>query len=157
MFCRRCIQCNRYRRGPGVRQGELQQATAGDPFTKIHVYLTGLHVRSKNGFVFLLTAIDYFTKYLIWVPIRDKTALSVAKALVKNVYLLFGRPILQISDMGEEFQNNVMRNIADLLAIQLHRTTAYRPSSNGAIERVHRTINAIFTKMIDEIKRTGVS
>ena len=29
MFCRRCIQCNRYRRGPGVPQGELQQAIAG--------------------------------------------------------------------------------------------------------------------------------
>ena len=100
IFCRRCIQCNRYRRGPGVRHGELQQATAGGPFTKIHVDLTGPHVRSKNGFVYLLTAIDYFTKYLICVPIRDKTALSVAKALVKHVYLLFGCPILQISDMG---------------------------------------------------------
>ena len=31
MFCRRCTQCNRYRRGPGVRQGELQQATAAGP------------------------------------------------------------------------------------------------------------------------------
>ena len=49
--CRRCIQCNRYRRGPGVRQGELQQATAGGPFTKINVDLTGPHARSKNGFV----------------------------------------------------------------------------------------------------------
>ena len=104
MFCRRCIQCNRYRRGPGVRQGELRQATAGGPFTKIHVDLTGPHVRSKNGFVYLLTAVDYFTKYLICVLIRDKTALSVAKALVKHVYLLYGCLILQISDMGGEFQ-----------------------------------------------------
>ena len=134
LFCRRFIQCNRYRRGPGARQGELQQATAGGPFTKIHVDLTGPHVRSKNGFVFLLTAIDYFTKYLIYVPIRDKTALSVAKALVKHVYLLLECPILQISDIRGEFQNDVMRNIADLLGIQLNRTTAYRPSSNGAIE-----------------------
>ena len=66
------------------------------------------------------------------------------------MYLLFGCPILQISDMGGEFQNDVMKNIADLLGIQLNRTTVYRPSSNGAIERVHRTINAIFAKMFDE-------
>ena len=78
--------------------------------------LTGPHVRSKNG---LLTVIDYFTKYLICVPIRDKTALSVAKALVKHVYSLFGCPILQTSDMGVEFQNDVMRNIADLLGIHV--------------------------------------
>ena len=103
MFCRRFIQCYRYRRGPGVRQCELQQAAAGGLFTKIHVDLTGPHVRSKNGFMYLLTAVDYFTKYLICVPIRNKTALSVAKALVKHVYLLFGCPSLQISDMGGEF------------------------------------------------------
>ena len=77
--------------------------------------MTGPHVRSKNGFVYLLTAVEYFTKYLICVQIRNKTALSVAKALVKHVYLLFGCPILQISDMGGEFQNDAMINIADLL------------------------------------------
>ena len=89
LFYKHCIQCNRYRRGPGARQCELQQATAGGPFTKIHVDLTGPHVRSKNGFVYLLTAVDYFTKYLICVPIRDKSALSFTKALVKHIYLLF--------------------------------------------------------------------
>ena len=124
LFCRRCIQCNRYRRGSVARQGELQQATAGGPFTKTHVDLTGPHVRSKNGFIYPLTAVNYFTKYLICVTIRDKSTLSVAKALVKYVYLLFGCPVLQISDMGEEFQNNVMRKIADLLGIQLNRSTA---------------------------------
>ena len=134
MFCRRCIKCNRYRRGPGARHGELQQATAGEPFTKIHVDLTYPHVWSKNGFVYLLTVVDYFTKYLICVQIRDKTALSLAKALIKHLYLLFGCRIFQISDMSGEFQNDVMRNIADLLGIQLNRTIAYRPSSNGPIE-----------------------
>ena len=79
LFCRRCIQCNRYRRGPIAHQGELQQATTVGPFMKIHVDLTGPHVRSKNGFVYLLTSVDYFTKYLICVPIRDKSALSVAR------------------------------------------------------------------------------
>ena len=67
---------------------------------------------------------DYFTKYLICVPIRDKNALSVAKALVKHVYLLFGCSVLKISDM-REFQNDVMRNIADFLGIPINRTTAY--------------------------------
>ena len=82
---------------------------------KFHVDLTGPHVRSKNGFVYLRTAVDYFTKYLICDKIRDKSALFVAKALVKHVYLLFGCPVLHISDMGGESQNDVMRNIADPL------------------------------------------
>ena len=108
LFCRRCIQCNRYRRGPGARQAELQKATAGGTFMKIHVDYIGPHVRSKNGFIYLLTAVEYFTKYLICVPIPDKSALSVAKTLVEHVYLLFGCPVLQISYIGGEFQNDVM-------------------------------------------------
>ena len=120
---------------------------------KIHVDLTGPHVRSKNGFVYLLTAVDYFTKYLICIPIRDKTALSVAKALVKHVYLMLGYHVLQISDIGGEIQNDVMRNIADILGINLNRTMAYRPSSNGAAESVHRIINAIFARMVNENQR----
>ena len=113
----------------------------------------GPYVRSKNGLLYLLAAVNYFTKYLICVPIRDKTVLSVAKALVKHVYPLFGCPVLQFSDMGGEFQNDVMRNIADLLEFHLNRTAAYRPPSNGAVERVHRTINATFAKMVDENQR----
>ena len=83
VFCRRCVQCNRFRRCPGARQGTSHP---GGPFTKIHLDLTGPHVCSKNGFTYLLTAIDYFIKYLICVPIKDKTALSVAKALVRHIY-----------------------------------------------------------------------
>ena len=58
LFGRRCIPFNRCRRGPGARQGELQQATAGGPFTNINVDLTSPHVRSKNGFIYLLTEVD---------------------------------------------------------------------------------------------------
>ena len=68
LFCRRCNHCNRYRRGPGARQGELQQATSEGPLTKIHVDLTGPSRSLKDGFVYLLTAIDYFIKYFIFCP-----------------------------------------------------------------------------------------
>ena len=131
LFCRRYSICCRFRGQPTARQRELQQATASGPFVKVHSDLTGPHVRSKNGFVYLLTAIDYFTKYLICVPPRDKSALSVAKAMVKNVYLIHGCPDIQVSDQGKEFQNEMVRNISQMLEIQLSRTCSYRPSSNG--------------------------
>jgi transposase InsO family protein len=117
---------------------------------KLHVDLTGPHNRSKNGFTYLLTAICSFTKYLILVPLRDKTALAVARALVKNVYLVYGTPEIQMSDQGREFINELSDNLAKLLGIQSAKTTAYRPSSNGVIERTHRTLNSMFAKMVRE-------
>ena len=80
----------RYKRGPKFKQGLLQAAPSLGPMQKFHVDLTGPHPRSRKGNVYLLTGICNFTKYLITVPLRDKTAMSVAKALVDKVYLIHG-------------------------------------------------------------------
>ena len=44
------------------------------------------------------------------------------------------------SDRGGAFISNLWTNLALLLGIQLHHTTAYHPQSNGMIERWHRTL-----------------
>jgi hypothetical protein len=89
-----------------------------------------------------------FTKYLIVVPLRNKTALVVAKALVDHVYLIYGPMELCVHDGGKEFCNDLQVQLSKLMGTQVSTITAYRPSSNGAIERTHSTINAIFAKTV---------
>lgn len=120
---------------------------------KFHIDLTGPHVRSKNGHTYLLTGICSFSKYLVAVPLRDKTALSVARALVKHVYLVYGAAEIQVHDQGREFCNEISEKMAKLWGIQEARTSPYRPSSNGVVERVHATINGVFAKTIKENQR----
>jgi hypothetical protein len=91
---------------------------------KVHIDLTGQHVRSRNGFTFLMTAIDYFSKFLVAVPMRNKTAEVVADAIVKHVYLVFGCCEIQVTDQGGEFQNLIMQNITKTLGIHRMRITA---------------------------------
>ena len=79
--------------------------------------------------------------------------MPVARALVQHLYLIYGCPDIQVSDQGKEFQNELMKNISQILGIHLSRTCAYRPSSNGCVERVHRTINSIFAKTLNEDQR----
>ena len=95
-----CEVCNRYRHGPRNKQGELQQQPSNFPMQKFHVDLTGPHVRSKHSFTYLFTGICNFTKYLIAVPIRDKTASMVAHVLVNYVYLQYGAVDILVSDNG---------------------------------------------------------
>ena len=57
---------------------------------------------------------------------------------------------LQIHDQGTEYCNDVRYNLSRMLSVQDLRTTAYRPSANAAIERVHRTINAVFGKTVSK-------
>jgi len=120
---------------------------------KVHIDLTSPHVTSSLGYKYILTAICAFTKYLIAVPIRDKTSKAVAKALVKHIYLVHGTPELLVHDQGGEFWSDIMKDLANLLEIQVSKITSHRPQSNGVIERVHGTMHNIFAKVVNSSQR----
>ena len=111
LFVRRCDLCCRYRKGPTRPQGPMKNGVGLAPFQKFHIDLTGPHRRSSGGHVYLLTGICCFTKYLIVVPLRDKSALTVATALLKNVYLIYGAVELQVHDNGPEFVNTILDHL----------------------------------------------
>ena len=74
-------------------------------------YLVGMdlidaHRVTSSGNRYILTTTDYFTKYVEAVPIKDKSAESVAKAIYK-VFCRRGSPVHIISDQGREFVNKV--------------------------------------------------
>ena len=152
-FVGRCQLCNQYRHGPRGKRGEMQPAIACAPMQKVHIDLTGPHITSSYGYKYILTVICAFTKYLIAVPIRDKMSKVVARALVKHVYLVHGAPELLVHDQGGEFWSDVMKELADLLEIQVSKITSHRPQSNGVIERVHGTMHATFAKIVNSSQR----
>ena len=69
------------------------------------------------------------------------------------MYLIYGAVELQVHDNGPEFVNSVLSHLSRMLGIQDLRSTAYRPVANSAIERAHRTINAVFAKTINGSQR----
>ena len=153
LFVRRCDTCCRYRKDPTRPQGAMKNGVGLALFQKFHIDLTGPHRRSAGGHVYLLTGICGFTKYLVVVPPKDKSALTVANALLKHVYLIYGAVELQVYDNGTEFLNSILQHLSNIMGIQDLRSTAYRPVANSAIERTHRTINAVFAKAIKEHQR----
>ena len=153
LFVRRCDVCNRYRKGPRFRQGPLQYVSVGSTWQKVHIDLMGPFVRSYDNYEYILTILDSFSKYLITVALPDKKATTVAQALVRKLYLIHGAVELQVSDQGTEFCNTLMASITTLLGVQRCRGTAYRPSSNGQVERVHATMHRCFATTVDENQR----
>ena len=55
--------------------------------------------------------------------------------------------------MGRDVDGALMRKVCDILGIDKLRTTAYKPSTNAAIERFHRTLNAMLAKAIASDQR----
>ena len=148
-----CRPCAQYHRGAPPKQAELNPFPAGDVFETLSMDITGPHPRSRDGNEYILTVMDSFSKFAEAIPIRSHTAQVVARRLVDNVFSRYGVPIRLLSDQGPEFESALMTELCRSYGIEKLRTTSYKPSTNGAIERFHRTLNSMLAKVVTESQR----
>jgi len=132
-YCACCKACNEFYRGHVPMQAGLMPLFAAAPMEVLHVDLTGLHITAQ-GYRYIRTACDSFTRFVIATPLHNKTALSVAGALVHEVVLKFRIPHCILTDLGTEFQNELWQEMCQLLGISRLRTTAYCPSTNEKLK-----------------------
>ena len=118
IFCMACVPCNQYFRGMAPRHGRLQDMRTGAPIERLHIDLSGPFPRSENtGMTYICTCICAFTKYAVAVPIPDKSAVTVARAILEHVILRLGCPDCILSDNGREFENALFRELCKGLNI----------------------------------------
>jgi len=69
------------------------------------------------------------------------------------IFARFGLPMQILSDNGREFDNVVMKELCRLLEVEKLRTTVYKASTNGMVERLHRTLNSMLGKVVETNQR----
>jgi len=74
------------------------------------------------------------------VPLKQATSAEIAKALVEKFINLYIAPKAWITDQGLHFVSKVMHHIIHKYKIFTYKTSAYRPQSNGSIERFHHIL-----------------
>ena len=75
---------------------------------------------SKRGHRYILTLIDYYTKWPEAIPLRSKDGKTVARVLYEQVYCRIGAPHRIITDNGGEFINKVDYLFQSPVMISLH-------------------------------------
>ena len=58
-----------------------------------------------------------------------------------------------MTDQGRKFESELFLELTKWLEIDKLRTTAYQPSTNGPVERFHRTWNSMLGKVVNEAQR----
>lgn len=124
--------------------------TPNKPFQTIVIDTIGPFPCAIGQVKYAITMICEFSKYLIIVPIPNKEAKTIARVIVENLILTFGQVKCIKSDLGTEYCNQVMVELASLLDIEHAKSTAYHHETLGTIERSHKTLNEYLRTYIDD-------
>ena len=135
-----CAACNQNKKA--VKQGRCPMTNyhAGLPMEKVHLDFIGPLPKSTQGNEHILMMVDQFTKWVECVPLPSQTAEATALAAVGEFFCRFGCPLQIVTDQGRNFESKLFSNVCKVLQIHKSKTTPYRPSANGQVERFNRTL-----------------
>ncbi|KAJ9679424.1 hypothetical protein PVL29_021374 [Vitis rotundifolia] len=148
-FVQRCPECQIHGDLIHVPPSELHALTSPWPFSVWGIDIIGkISAKSSSGHEFILVAIDYFTKWVEAASYARLTSAGVASFIRSHIICRYGVPHELISDRGVHFRAEV-DTLVQRYGIQHHRSSAYRPQTNGAVEAANKNIKRILRRMVE--------
>lgn len=95
---------------------------------------------SSEGHKYALTIQDQFTKYVVGVPLKERTAARILKEINQAWITPFQTPAAIRVDEGTEFQGE-FKQFCEKNKIKIILSPTGRSQSNGMLERLHREIH----------------
>jgi transposase InsO family protein len=136
-----CHACQSSKVHRHVRAPLVSRPPSERRFGSLHVDLVGPLLGSE-GYTYLFTIIDRFTRWPEAILLSDATAVTCARAMIRSWISRFGIPDDITSDRGPQFTSDLWQELSNVLGIASSTTTAYHPQANGMVERLHRQLKA---------------
>ena len=120
------------------------------PFKRVAVGLIEpIEAASEAGHRYILTRVDYATRYPEAVPLKRIDTETVAEALV-DIYSRLSVPEEILSDQGTQFISDCMKEVCRLLGVTQFTTTPYHPTCNGLVEKFNGMLKKMLKRLCNE-------
>jgi hypothetical protein len=116
-------------------------------------FIGEIHPHSNTQHKWILTATDYFTKWVEVVPTRNATDLVLISFLEENILSRFGCPRKIVTDNAQAFKSMSMVSFCQKYNIILRHSTTYYLQGNGLVESSNKILITVIKKVLTENKK----
>ncbi|GFY27799.1 transposon Tf2-6 polyprotein [Trichonephila clavipes] len=142
-----CVPCILANKKTGKKEGFLNPISKESiPLSTYHVDFIGPLPSTNKSYQYIFTVVDAFAKSTWLYPVKTVSAESALEKL-KQHQKTFDNPIRIISDRGSAFTSKLFNDYCDEENIQHLQIATGVPRGNGQVERIHRTLIPVLTKL----------
>jgi transposase InsO family protein len=134
-----CEICQRFKVYSRGGQPVMERAVVS-PYDQYALDVLQLE-QATNGLKYLVVGIDMASRFVHAVPVRDKTARTVSRAVEERILPALPRiPVSVLTDNGKEFTGGTFSDLLTKYGIKHHTSVPYLGHTNGRVERVNRSL-----------------
>ncbi|CAN6560256.1 unnamed protein product [Malus baccata var. baccata] len=150
-----CMSCDRCQRMGNIGPKQQMPQT---PIFSVEIFdVWGIDFMgpfpSSHGFLYILLAVDYVSKWVEAKATRTNDSRVVANFVKTNIFARFGMPRVLISDDGSHFCNRTIEALLKKYNVKHKVATPYQPQTSGQAEVSNREIKQILEKTIGPTRK----
>lgn len=152
-YIRRCLVCAEHKpeqKAPAGQMGNIPNIKY--PWQMLSLDFVGPLPRSTSGHKYILSVTDYFSKYVLFFPIRTANSKTLTRIIEEEVFLVYGVPQFLGSDNGKQMISHDFKKLAQKYKVHLFNTAYYHARSNPT-ERYNKTIKTMVSCYVEQDQR----
>ncbi len=148
-YVRDCIECAKRSSNSNKKVGLMHAGQIYQLFDKIYLDTIGPLTETKKKNKHIIVCCDYFSKYIITKAIKSINAVTIAKFLMEQVFLMFGCSREIVMDNARINHSHLMTELLLRVGTRPIYITPYHHQANS-VERVNRTLEDSLSKFISQ-------
>ncbi|XP_059070656.1 uncharacterized protein LOC131860285 [Cryptomeria japonica] len=150
-FGQGCEKCQFLSGRPQLPTLPLKPVVVDEPFRRWGIDFVGpINPHSSAGHMYILTAMDYFTKCVEAIPTKKANSEVICDFLKHCILVHFGVPQKIVVDNASYLSSEELTMFCYEHQITLSHSSDYFPQGNGLAELSNKNLVAIMKKLVDD-------
>nr|XP_009762357.1 PREDICTED: uncharacterized protein LOC104214397 [Nicotiana sylvestris] len=145
---KRCQACQFYANYIHQPLEPLHPTVASWPFDAWGLDVVGPLPKSSKGQMYILAAIDYFSKWAEVVPLKEVKKETVVDFIKSYIIFRYSIPRYIITDNEMPFDNKLVKSLCEKFSFKQHKSSIYNAPANGLAEAFNKTLGNLLKKVV---------